>query len=927
MVLTNAFISLIVFVFTNPAMNLKLQTLLLIFILTGVSGVSQWVQTNGPSGGALHEIASVNNVLLMSAGEGGLYRSSDNGNTWRIANSGLPCNVSIKALISQEEFAYVATKDNGIFKSDDLGASWLPINNGILDLTFNSIYANGPNVYAANEDGGIYYSPNMGSSWEEKSLGIAMVLFEGFTTFNGEIYAAGASLYNTTNNGDTWNPVSVPGLVTGSIKSIAATTNTLFIADNDTVFYTTGNLAPWTAATINTNAPITSLQTFGNRVFLTTSDGRIYFSDNEGVNWTLLQNTNTNRLAEHALFTNNKIFMTTSEGLFSSVNSGQNWIETNNGILSARVESSYADDSFVYVGTKNQHLFRSNDNGQSWVRLRNGLATIESSHISDIISYQNNLLIATDDGVYESSDDGNSWTKILDPGPGNTVATLATRDQIILAGVNGVGLYFSLDNGASWNLSNSTGLGTNSDYESIVIEGATILISARNGKIFETIDFGLNWGEVSITNGFTLAYELILNDDKLYAATARGLWVSDNFGASWNSFDDESIPLFDVEIVNNLVYAATDRGVFVASLDGSPWYELCEGMGKRIVNELSLNNDILFAGTLNSSVWNYDLSTINFPPEEERLNITDNIELCSSDSTIDLTSLLPNTIGLGGIWSPTLVSASNILDPSLDSSGVYTYTLPESNCGCSASFQVQVEIDPETSAGDDTTIEACINNTPFDLFERLGENAAPDGFWSPSLASGTNIFNPAIDTEGIYSYMVSFDCGQDSAEADISISGGFEIPSDLVSIKTSSKEGSITVIVDYENSFEFSLDGINYSQNNILNVLEGGTYNVFGREINGCGFFQKEVSLLFIPKFFSPNMDSFNDSWEISGEINQNFTLTIFDRFGKLLKQLDNNNSSWDGIFNGKRLPSSDYWFSIVFENGSSESGHFSLVR
>ena len=927
MILTNPFISLNALFSTNVAMNLKTRTLLFVGFFTTTLGISQWVQTSGPQGGALKEIVAANGNLILSAGEAGLYLSTNNGTSWRTANSGLPCNITIKKLISDDEFVYVVTEDDGLFKSEDFGASWLPINNGISNFTFNSIYADGTNLYAANEDGGVYYSPNRGTSWEEKSSGIAMVLFNDFTMFNGQLFAAGADLFRTTDNGDTWSSVGLPGLLTGAIKSIAATANTLFITDSNAVFFSNGALTTWTAANVNPNAPITSIQTSGNRVFLTTSDGRIFFSVNEGVNWNLIQNNNTDRPAEDALFTNGRILMTTSEGLFSSADSGLNWNESNNGILATSIESLHNNDSFIYAGTKNQHVFRSDDNGQSWTRLRNGLNTIESSHVSDIITYQGNLLIATGDGVYESTDDGNSWAKILDPGPGGNVATLATRDRVILAGVNGVGLYISLDDGVSWSLTSGSGLGINSDYESIVIQSATILISARNGKVFESIDFGLNWGEVSITNGFTLVYKLILHEDKLYAATARGFWVSDNFGGSWNAFNDESIPLFDAEIVDDLVYAGSDQGVFVASLDGSPWFELCAGIGKRTVNELSLKDDLLFGGTLSSSVWNYDLSNSIFPPEEGSSNIMETVELCSSDTPIDLTSLLPNSIELGGSWSPELNSTSNILNPSVDSSGIYTYMLPESDCGCSASFQVQVDIDPQTSAGDDIVLEACINNEPFNLLERLGENAAQGGIWSPSLSSGSNIFNPTIDAAGIYSYTVTFDCGQDTAEATISISGGFEIPSDLIDIKTSSKEGLITVMVDYDNQFEFSLDGINYTQNNVLAVLEGGSYTVFGREINGCGFFQKEVSLLFIPKFFSPNMDSFNDYWEISGEINQNFTLTIFDRFGKLLKQLDNNNSRWDGNFNGKRLPSSDYWFSIVFENGSSESGHFSLIR
>ncbi|HZW62131.1 MAG TPA: T9SS type B sorting domain-containing protein, partial [Flavobacteriaceae bacterium] len=61
----------------------------------------------------------------------------------------------------------------------------------------------------------------------------------------------------------------------------------------------------------------------------------------------------------------------------------------------------------------------------------------------------------------------------------------------------------------------------------------------------------------------------------------------------------------------------------------------------------------------------------------------------------------------------------------------------------------------------------------------------------------------------------------------------------------------------------------------------------------------------------------------------------IFDRYGKLLKQLSPTGSGWDGMYNGEPLPSSDYWFTVeYYEPGQgSESGtkefrsHFTLKR
>jgi gliding motility-associated-like protein len=88
----------------------------------------------------------------------------------------------------------------------------------------------------------------------------------------------------------------------------------------------------------------------------------------------------------------------------------------------------------------------------------------------------------------------------------------------------------------------------------------------------------------------------------------------------------------------------------------------------------------------------------------------------------------------------------------------------------------------------------------------------------------------------------------------------------------------------------------------------------------------QEPESYIIPKFFTPNADGFNDTWEITGINDQNYSIHIFDRYGRLLKVLGKN-GSWDGNYNGKPLPSSDYWFQLILENGSTKKGHFSLKR
>jgi gliding motility-associated-like protein len=69
----------------------------------------------------------------------------------------------------------------------------------------------------------------------------------------------------------------------------------------------------------------------------------------------------------------------------------------------------------------------------------------------------------------------------------------------------------------------------------------------------------------------------------------------------------------------------------------------------------------------------------------------------------------------------------------------------------------------------------------------------------------------------------------------------------------------------------------------------------------------------------------------VSENFFQNATFYIFNRFGKLLTEIDLYSDGWNGLFKGQILPSTDYWFSVVLidlkGNIRLKKGHFSLIR
>ncbi|WP_282787858.1 T9SS type B sorting domain-containing protein [Flavobacterium croceum] len=129
-------------------------------------------------------------------------------------------------------------------------------------------------------------------------------------------------------------------------------------------------------------------------------------------------------------------------------------------------------------------------------------------------------------------------------------------------------------------------------------------------------------------------------------------------------------------------------------------------------------------------------------------------------------------------------------------------------------------------------------------------------------------------------------------------------------------------------SYEYSIDGTHFQSSNTFTGLPAGEYMVYVKDSIGCGIDTQKVWLLDYYRFFTPNNDGKNDLWRIYFSENEpNFKLSIFDRYGKLIKRFVNGSDAWDGTYNGEMLFATDYWFVAERQDGRIHKGHFSLVR
>ena len=258
------------------------------------------------------------------------------------------------------------------------------------------------------------------------------------------------------------------------------------------------------------------------------------------------------------------------------------------------------------------------------------------------------------------------------------------------------------------------------------------------------------------------------------------------------------------------------------------------------------------------------------------------------------------------------------------------------NATCKAVLNIPFIVKPTPKINATGTELVCSNNPNFIKTIDAGlddistiNDFTYQWFLDGTILTGETNYSLTVNTEGSYTVEVTNaqNCTKTRA---ITVTASNIATIENVSITDLSDNNSILVNVSGSGDYEYSIDGENYQISNIFYNVASGIYTVYVKDNNGCGIAEEAISLLGIPNYFTPNNDGYNDYWNIKGvstSYNSKTTIYIFDRYGKLVKQISPLSKGWDGTFNGKNAPSSDYWYAIHLEDGRIFKGHFSLKR
>ncbi|WP_431158719.1 choice-of-anchor L domain-containing protein [Winogradskyella poriferorum] len=219
----------------------------------------------------------------------------------------------------------------------------------------------------------------------------------------------------------------------------------------------------------------------------------------------------------------------------------------------------------------------------------------------------------------------------------------------------------------------------------------------------------------------------------------------------------------------------------------------------------------------------------------------------------------------------------------------------------------------------------CLNNLPLIVSAETG-NSDDSYLWS------TDETNPEIEinTIGTYSVTVTnaFGC---SSTSTFNVIESESAIIEFVETVDFSDPNNIRITIDGIGDYLYSLNDGPPQFSNIFNNVPIGYNTITVIDRNGCDRTTREVLVIDTPKHLTPNNDGDFDTWHITGvQTLPGTVVRIFDRFGKVLAELNHNTRGWDGTYNGSPLPAGDYWYiADVVKDGEffQIKGHFALRR
>lgn len=320
------------------------------------------------------------------------------------------------------------------------------------------------------------------------------------------------------------------------------------------------------------------------------------------------------------------------------------------------------------------------------------------------------------------------------------------------------------------------------------------------------------------------------------------------------------------------------------------------------------------------------------------LNIcNDPYQIYNGIATFDLTQMeteISNALGVNNlnlIYFNTLQNAQTGTNPIEDPYN-YINTSPtqtiyvrafDQDGGCIGTAEFQINVDENPFIDIENTISFCESSGSID-YELQGSFQTITWF-NPEGEIISNSPLVTFEQEGTYTVEVTQTGMNCPSKRDIDVV--FDIAPNITSIDVNGSTVSVSVSggsAPYEYSYN---NGLTWSNTATMHNVLPGIYYMIVKSKYGCYSEKILFGVLGIPNVITPNGDGYNDYFTIRGlELYPNAHIQIFDRYGKIfVNRKIGSNFIWDGKYQGRVLPSGDYWYIITIDEDKKISGHVAV--
>jgi photosystem II stability/assembly factor-like uncharacterized protein len=566
---------------------------------------SYWDKSDKPEGGIVYSSLVKNDTIIIGT-QGGVYLSENLGNVWKpiglnsfevwdveycsdyiVAISSNGCyrkklvdsewekikNGRYQTLATKDSLIYLGSEYEGVLRSNNCGESWEQINNGIDNLDIDKIYITESNVLLASAAGtsgsGVFRSLDFGNSWSRIDPDQFAWNFEGVSEVNNVLYAFDfnnyAKVYKSTDNGATWFLPSGSSAPSDIINSIYADSDGLYV----------------------------SVLHYG-----------FFMSNDEGVSWSNRNNGLQNFTISEISGNTSQLFLSTFDGFYKTEKAYINWKRNMNGISNIHIYSISQNSDYLFVGTYGSGLFRADKNLENWQKMNIGQ---NYKYVSSVLALDEAVfvLISSWTGnwyqeLYVSFNNGVSWSKLNPNLDSAELETIVGNKNVQFIG-SGNGVYRSTNLGNSW-IQMSNGMPDNINSSSIAVYDSVVIVTNGTSGIYRSENLGENWSYNIVPQLFSGNAVSVSSSGDFYlgSSSVNELFKSTDFGETWTKVN---IPLYNssvttISISDSMIYVGLSNDGVLKSLDGGEsWTENNIGLFSKNVNCLSDKNNHVFVGT------------------------------------------------------------------------------------------------------------------------------------------------------------------------------------------------------------------------------------------------------------------------------------------------------------------------------------------